>query len=266
MLNITTSNLNDAADAGGINQATCFILAGDSLNVLSYLNQPVGLVNAAFYNQLAQQIPVFFFGNTGKIAGHNFIGNTDNDLYAGYRGKMTINEGLFIFPELIFQPLNFDDSDYYENRMSAVLMGMMRNRKRIGIYLNGNDRIKINSLENSINGNVQTPYIIADARETTKVDSSTYRASGSIGPRQIVGMNDIRFSLTNYPDIKYLIEFGEFDNLTEVEDDKSSLTPNEFILNQNYPNPFNPSTTISFSIPTSPFNPSPYQGEEIGRG
>ncbi len=86
MLNITTANLNNSADAGKINQATCFIFAGDSLNVLSYLNQPIGLVNAAFYNQLAQQIPVFFFGNTGKISGHNFIGNTDSDLYAGYRG------------------------------------------------------------------------------------------------------------------------------------------------------------------------------------
>ncbi|MCK7523080.1 MAG: hypothetical protein MZV64_38120 [Ignavibacteriales bacterium] len=36
---------------------------------------------------------------------------------------MTINEGLFIFSELIFQPLIFDNSDYYENRMSAVLVG-----------------------------------------------------------------------------------------------------------------------------------------------
>jgi cyanophycinase len=252
VLNITTSNLNDAVDAVKINQATCFIFAGDSLNVLSYLNQPVGLVNSAFYNQLAQQIPVFFFGNTGKISGHHFIENTDTDIYAGYRGKMTINEGLFIFPELIFQPLVFDNSDYYQNRMSSVLLGLMRNRKRIGIYLNGNDLVKVKSLENSISGNVQTPYIIVDARETTKVDSSTYRASGSIGPRQIVAMNDVRFSVTNYSDIKYLIEQGKFDNLTEVEDDKSNLTPNGFVLNQNYPNPFNPSTKISFSIPTLP--------------
>ncbi|MEJ5262329.1 MAG: T9SS type A sorting domain-containing protein, partial [Ignavibacterium sp.] len=37
--------------------------------------------------------------------------------------------------------------------------------------------------------------------------------------------------------------------------------PNKFELLQNYPNPFNPSTTISFSIPTSPLNPSPSQGE-----
>jgi cyanophycinase len=250
VLNITTSNLNDAADAGKINQATCFIFAGDSLNVLSYLNQPIGLVNAAFYNSMAFGNPVFFFGNTGKIAGHKYIGNTDTDKYAGYRGKMTINEGLFIFPEFFYQPLIFDNSDYYENRMSAVLYGMMRNRNRIGIYLNGNDLVKIKSLENSISGNVQIPYLIVDARETTKLDSSTYRASGSIGPRQVAAMNDIRFSVTNYSDIKYLIEPGVFDNLTEVEDDKSSLTPNEFILNQNYPNPFNPTTTIGFSIPT----------------
>ena len=47
---------------------------------------------------------------------------------------------------------------------------------------------------------------------------------------------------------------GAFDNLTDVEDNKSSLTPDEFILNQNYPNPFNPSTTISFSIPIVPLS------------
>jgi hypothetical protein len=262
VLNITTANLNNSADAGKINQASCFVFAGDSLNVLSYLNQPIGLVNAAFYNQLAQQIPVFFFGNTGKISGRNFIGNTDTDLYAGYRGKMTNNEGLFIFPELVFQPLLFDDSDYYENRMSSVLWGMMRGRNRIGIYLNGNDAVKVKSLENSISGNVQTPYIIVDGRETTKVDSSTYRASGSIGPRQIVAMNDVRFSLTNYPQINYILEQGKFDNLTAVDNqDEIKLEPKSFKLYQNNPNPFNPYTTISFSIPTSPFNPSPYQGE-----
>jgi len=249
VLNITDVNLNNSADAGKINHATCFIFTGDSLNVLSYLNQPIGLVNAAFFNSLAQNIPVFFFGNTGKISGHYYVGNTDTDLYAGYRGKMTIKDGLFIFPELIFQPLIFDDSDFYENRMSSVLLGMMRNRKRIGIYLNGNDIVKVKSLENSISGNVQTPYILVDARETTKVDSSTYRASGSSGPRQIVAMNDVRFSVTNYPEIKYLIESGVFDKLSAVEDNLNVTSPNDFVLYQNYPNPFNPNTTISFSIP-----------------
>jgi hypothetical protein len=37
--------------------------------------------------------------------------------------------------------------------------------------------------------------------------------------------------------------------------------PADYVLYQNYPNPFNPITKIKFSIPTSPLNPSPYQGE-----
>jgi hypothetical protein len=195
--------------------------------------------------------PVFFLGNSGKIAGHKFIDNTDTDLYAGYRGKMTLNDGLFIFPELIFQPLLFEDSDYYENRMSAVLWGMMRNRNRIGVYLNGNDLIKVKSLENTISGDTQIPYIIVDARRTTKVDSSTYRASGSIGPRQVVAMNDARFSLTNYQEINYLLEEGRFDNLTGISEFESSIKPAEFELYQNYPNPFNPSTTIIWNLETA---------------
>jgi hypothetical protein len=40
--------------------------------------------------------------------------------------------------------------------------------------------------------------------------------------------------------------------IVSVESD-ASTQPEQFSLNQNYPNPFNPSTTISYSIPTSEF-------------
>jgi len=251
LLNLTISNLNNSIDAGKINQASCFIFAGDSLNVLSYLNQSVGSLNSAFSNSLTKKIPIFFFGNAGKIAGQHYIENTDKDLYAGFRGRMTINDGLNIFNELIYQPLIYDNSDFYENRMSAVLWGMIRSNKRIGIYLNGNDLLKYKSIENSISGNVLTPFMIVDSRGTKIVDSSNYRASSSIGPRQVVAMTDVRISLTNNPEMKYMIELGKFTNLTKVEDKISMTIPSQFILQQNYPNPFNPVTKISFEISNS---------------
>ncbi len=41
------------------------------------------------------------------------------------------------------------------------------------------------------------------------------------------------------------------DGTTSIDDEKE--LPTNFILSQNYPNPFNPTTTISFSIPSSAF-------------
>jgi len=49
--------------------------------------------------------------------------------------------------------------------------------------------------------------------------------------------------------------------ITSVFDSPVEQTVLDYTLFQNYPNPFNPVTTIRYTIPTSPLNPSPYQGE-----
>jgi hypothetical protein len=55
-------------------------------------------------------------------------------------------------------------------------------------------------------------------------------------------------------------EWIDASGATSLANVKNNL-PSAFYLSQNYPNPFNPSTKIKYSIPTSPINPSPYQGE-----
>ncbi|NNL22682.1 MAG: T9SS type A sorting domain-containing protein, partial [Ignavibacteriaceae bacterium] len=73
-------------------------------------------------------------------------------------------------------------------------------------------------------------------------------------------LNGVHFTSTSNGYVvgngKTLIKFGE---LTSV--DGENISPGAFSLSQNYPNPFNPITKIKFTIPTSPLNPSPYQGE-----
>ncbi len=57
--------------------------------------------------------------------------------------------------------------------------------------------------------------------------------------------------------------FDENGDPVSVEDDgyEYGIIPEEIELYPAYPNPFNPITTIKYTIPTSPLNPSPYQGE-----
>jgi hypothetical protein len=245
---LTSSILNDPAIAQLINSATNFVFAGDSLIVLSLLKDISTLAGEAFREKtVIFRAPVFFFGKSGKIAGKFYTDNLYSDIYAGYRGRMTNNIGLDLFGEMLFEPTLFDDSDYYENRMSSVLWGMMRNRKRFGVYLDGNTMSVFDSNEKIVRSYGSMPPIYIDASQTSWVDSSTFVASGGVGPRQVVAMNNLRFNITTYDNYGYSIQLGKFEDGLSVDDNTKSK-PNDFELFQNYPNPFNPTTSIRFRI------------------
>lgn len=245
VLNIDASILDNPTEALKISNSTCIIVVGDSLNRLAMLNQTGRVLSDTFLANIQSGKPIFFFGNSGKIVGEYFVDNVDTDNLASYRGRMTNNQGLAIFGDFIFQPRYFENANFYENRTSALLWGMMRNRKRFGVYLHGNSLLQVFSNKKSLSGKVTIPFVVVDTRETAFVDSSTYRASSSIGPRQVVAFDNLRISLTNYSEIEYLLDEGKFNSLTKNEDEVTTSKPNEFILVQNYPNPFNSKTKIA---------------------
>jgi cyanophycinase len=250
---VTESNMNDISLIDTLINAEGIIIAGDSLDIISLLRNSDYLISEHLYSRInSEAVPLFFLSEMGMAAGQFFIDNPSGDNYAAYRGKLVIKEGLSLFDDLIFQPMIFENSSYYENRTSSVLWGMMRNRLRFGLYFDGSGSIIINAALKTIKCDSNFPFILVDASESTFVDSSTYRASSSVGPRQAAAINNIRFSLTNLSSLDYSLTERKF--VTNTSSIEQENVPNSFYLYQSYPNPFNSSTKIKFLIP-SPVNP-----------
>jgi cyanophycinase len=245
---LSAANLNEPDIASLISDAEGFVVAGDSLDILSLLRDTSTLSGMAFKNSIVNGTPLFCFGKGGKISGSYYIDNLYTDIYASYRGKMTNHSGVGIFGDLLFETSVYDNNDYYENKVSSVLWGMMLNRKRLGVYLHGDAMIHIKSSDSTIKGFGSVPPVYADASRTTYVDSSTYRAGSSIGTRQVVAMNNLRYSITT-SDIKtYSIGEGKFSDDASSVEDGYGIIIKPFILYQNYPNPFNPETTLKWHL------------------
>jgi len=244
---LQASELNNTAEAEQIENAGCFIIAGDSLSVLSILNDSTFLVSQSFYQKISNKTPVFLFGNSGKTAGQNYIDRTDDYIYASFYGEMTNNSGLNLFGDLIYQPLLFESEDYYENRVSALLWGMMRNRNKVGIYSDGIAYCIVNSTERTISSISTVPLVIVDAASTTFVDSSAYHASQNSGTRQVVAMNNLRYSLTTYDGLSFSLidkKFAEPSSTIYTKVNREG----DISLENIFPNPFNPSTKIIYRL------------------
>ncbi|MBK8945183.1 MAG: Type 1 glutamine amidotransferase-like domain-containing protein [Ignavibacteriae bacterium] len=246
---ISEDELKSNIFADKINEAQVFIFYGDSLELLSKLGNTEYLVSEAFQNSVKQNKTLMFIGDCGKIVSEQFVDYEIDDIYASYYGRMNLKQGLNLTNDFVYQPSIFVDSDYFENNMSAVFFNQMRNKKKYGIYVDGNDKVTLDFVHSNLSGNCKTPFIIIDATETTYIDSSKYKAVSNAGTRQIVAMNNLRISLTNNSSFQYSMINRNFGIINSIKVNDEIHTKNIFTLKQNYPNPFNPNTTINYSIP-----------------
>jgi hypothetical protein len=117
-----------------------------------------------------------------------------------------------------------------------------------------------------------TPFIIEHAgfSDTIRIDQSVNGSSWQLiggfnfsgdPSEKIIISDDASGTVSTYvvADAIRLISYDP--TITSLREENKNVVIEDFKLFNNYPNPFNPTTKIKFTVFTSPFNPSPYQGE-----
>lgn len=243
---LNTASLSDAGSAALLANASAVILAGDSLTTLNKLQDTAFVLSRTFLHKVrTEKTPLLSIGKSGTVVSNRFVYIPDNDIYASWRGRMAILPGLGLSGDIVTQTLTFEEDDYFENRVSALLWGMMKMRKRTGIYLSGTDMMSISHDGALLSAWGKYPWFMVSAHETTVYDSSIYRASGSVGPRQVVAMNNLRYYVSNRSDLSFSLPEREFTVITDMKEPGILNNPQTFSVSSAFPNPFNPSVTIA---------------------
>lgn len=247
VVSYSASSETDTALISRISQAAVVIFTGNDVTALKPLTLPGSVIGNLLKTTFA--LPAFisvFIGETSRLAAEAFADDLFTDQYAAYRGKMTLKPGLGAINGFSYGPLTYDNSTYHETRMSAVLWSAFRGGLGSGMYEHGIGTYRFEPETANIYYK-GFPFFWFEFSEATLADSSVYRASNSVGPRQAVAFDRYRISASNNYNRAYNTQTRKFTDIP-VSVKEPALTPAGFGL-KIFPNPFNPECTVLIDSP-----------------
>lgn len=243
LVQLDGTTANSLSYASAIGQADAMVFTSNFSEQFASLVDSATLVGQALQTRLASGVAVAYADQDSKLPGSRVVFRTELEELAAYRGKLTLGNGMQVLGNLVVMPLIFQSDIYDWNRVAALPWAVAKTEGNLGLYLDEGGFTTIDR-----NGMVQsqgpTPTIVIDAREVKYVGYSTFRHSGSVGPRQSTALVGARLHVLA-GDFRYNSRSGEI--VTSVVGIETSL-PQSSLLIWNYPNPFNPSTTIGFRL------------------
>jgi cyanophycinase len=245
LIEIKSTTLNDANLTTKISEANGFIFYGNTLSNLYAIADTTYLISKEIKKKIENTKSYFLFiGNAAKMIGNSYYDNYDNSPTASLYGKMTLKKGLGITQNLSIIPRIFENRDYYENRVNALLYAVKHNQDIAGFFIDSSDVYKI--MDDKIVKVYGTyPTIMVNGKDVEYYDSSKFLFSSSISYRQVIGAVNLRFSISNIK--QYYIVNQNILNLQKLNNNNDKNT----ILF--YPNPFNPIGKLILNIKENDF-------------
>jgi cyanophycinase len=241
---LDAAGANNGTSAGILAQAEGIVFTANLSEIFPSYVDSTTLVGQALRARLQSGVAAAFLSQDAKLAGSAVVFRTELEELASIRGKLVTGTGLTAFRNLVVMPLIFQSDVYDENRAAGLPWGMAATDGKTGIYLDEGGFVSIDG-SGVIQSTGLTPAVVIDGREVTAVGYSTYRHSGSVGPRQSTAMVGATLHVLA-GDVRLDALSGAI--LTAVQEEPRSV-PAEFGLLWSYPNPFNGTTVLGFRVP-----------------